>query len=100
QGKKLQELIGRIDEWPEARARELMRESLQAVLALHEEGLARMMQLMKNSGPAGREVSGALLQDKLARGLLLIHGLHPVSLEQRLGEALEKVRPYMKSHSG
>jgi Fe-S cluster biogenesis protein NfuA/nitrite reductase/ring-hydroxylating ferredoxin subunit len=31
---------------------------------------------------------------------LLIHGLHPVSLEARLREALDKVRPYMKSHGG
>ena len=32
--------------------------------------------------------------------LLLIHDLHPVSLEQRVQEALDSVRPYMESHGG
>ena len=42
----------------------------------------------------------ALIQDEGVRGLLLIHGLHPISLQDRLAEALDKVRPYMKSHGG
>jgi Fe-S cluster biogenesis protein NfuA len=41
-----------------------------------------------------------LLQDQAVKGLLLIHGLHPVALEKRLRDALEKVRPYMQSHGG
>jgi Fe-S cluster biogenesis protein NfuA/nitrite reductase/ring-hydroxylating ferredoxin subunit len=41
-----------------------------------------------------------VLDDKLIRGLLLIHNLHPHSLETRLRQALEKVRPYMESHGG
>jgi Fe-S cluster biogenesis protein NfuA len=32
--------------------------------------------------------------------LLLIHGLHPVSLEDRLLGALDKIRPYLQSHGG
>jgi Fe-S cluster biogenesis protein NfuA/nitrite reductase/ring-hydroxylating ferredoxin subunit len=33
-------------------------------------------------------------------GLLLLHGLHPVSLEARVQQALDKVRPYLASHGG
>ena len=36
----------------------------------------------------------------MVSGLLLIHDLHPASLEARLHQALEKVRPYMESHGG
>jgi Fe-S cluster biogenesis protein NfuA/nitrite reductase/ring-hydroxylating ferredoxin subunit len=100
QGKHIQELVERINALPDFGARELVQDCLQSVLALHGNGLARIMQLVKNAGLAGREISDALAQDKLVRGLLLIHGLHPVSLENRLKEALEKVRPYMKSHGG
>src|SRR5262249_24949788 len=42
----------------------------------------------------------ALAHDKLVRGLLLIHGLHPVPLESRLAAALDKIRPYLQSHGG
>ena len=31
---------------------------------------------------------------------MLIHGLYPVPLEERVREALEHVRPYMESHGG
>ncbi|HEX3801103.1 MAG TPA: NifU family protein [Verrucomicrobiae bacterium] len=100
QGKHIQELVERINALPDFGARELVQDCLQSVLELHGDGLARIMQLIKNSGAPGREVSEALLNDKMVRGLLLIHGLHPVSLENRLKQALEKVRPYMKSHGG
>jgi Fe-S cluster biogenesis protein NfuA/nitrite reductase/ring-hydroxylating ferredoxin subunit len=32
--------------------------------------------------------------------LLLLHGVHPVSVEQRVRDALEGVRPYLGSHGG
>jgi Fe-S cluster biogenesis protein NfuA/nitrite reductase/ring-hydroxylating ferredoxin subunit len=100
QGKRIQELVERIESLPNLEARELARECLEAVLALHGAGLARILQLVKNAGASGREVTDALLRDKLVRAVLLIHGLHPVPLETRLREALEKVRPYMQSHGG
>ena len=40
------------------------------------------------------------MHDQAVSGLLLIHGLHPVPLDTRLRGALEKVRPYMRSHGG
>ncbi len=100
QGKRIQKIIGQIESLPDLEARELLHDCLQSILALHGDGLARILQLVKNAGAAGQEVTGALLRDKLVRGLLLIHGLHPVPLETRLREALEKIRPYMKSHGG
>ena len=41
-----------------------------------------------------------MLADPGIAGLLLIHGLHPVPLADRLQQALDKVRPYMESHGG
>jgi Fe-S cluster biogenesis protein NfuA/nitrite reductase/ring-hydroxylating ferredoxin subunit len=100
QEKKIQELIGRVESLPDPHARELMHDCIGALLALHGDGLERILQLIKNAGNAGKEVREALLRDKLVRGLLLIHDLHPVSLRERLREALEKVRPYLNSHGG
>ena len=54
--------------------------------------------------PGGLRVQQALadviLKDPDVASLLLIHDLHPVPLETRITEALEKVRPYMESHGG
>ena len=41
-----------------------------------------------------------LADDEMVGGLLLLHGLHPVSLEDRVLGALDKVRPYLGSHGG
>ena len=32
--------------------------------------------------------------------LLLLHGLHPLDLEARVRQALEQVRPYLRTHGG
>jgi Fe-S cluster biogenesis protein NfuA len=41
-----------------------------------------------------------LAEDDLVAHLLILHGLHPVPLEQRVHGALEQVRPYLGSHGG
>lgn len=99
-GQRLNELIERCNSLADAEARELLHQCMQSVLALHRDGLARMLQLLKNSGASGLEVADAFARDKMVSGLLLIHDLHPVPLESRLRDALQKVRPYMQSHGG
>jgi Fe-S cluster biogenesis protein NfuA len=89
-----------IQELPDAAARELAQDCIHSVLELYGGGLARVLQLVKNAGEGGQPILDALLKDKLIRSLLLIHGLHPITQESRLREALEKVRPYMQSHGG
>jgi Fe-S cluster biogenesis protein NfuA len=40
----------------------------------------------------------ALLSDELVSHLLLVHDLHPDSVESRVRQALEDVRPNLKAH--
>jgi len=98
--KKIQKLIEQIEAFPDENASALLNECLQSVLALYGDGLARILQLVKNAGADGEKVRDALIHDKLVRSLLLVHGLHPQSLETRLQEALGKIRPYLESHGG
>src|SRR5205823_10881351 len=42
----------------------------------------------------------SLRSDELVGQLLLLHDLHPATLEERIIAALEEVRPYMGSHGG
>jgi len=100
QGRRIQALIDRVDTVADSEARQLLHECLYLVLGLYGDGLARILQLVNNAGPEGERVREALVRDKLVRGLLLIHGLHPLSLELRLREALDKIRPYLQSHGG
>jgi Fe-S cluster biogenesis protein NfuA len=96
QGRHIQQLVERIDGLPDGDAHEC----LHSLLTLYGDGLARILQLVKNAGAEGEKLRDALLADKLVCGLLLIHGLHPISLEGRLRGALDKIRPYLRSHGG
>jgi Fe-S cluster biogenesis protein NfuA len=81
-------LLGRVEGLPDTAARDLAIDLVGALLALYGEGLAR---IMSGADPAS---------DELVAHLLLLHGLHPVPLEQRVTGALDEVRPYLASHGG
>jgi Fe-S cluster biogenesis protein NfuA/nitrite reductase/ring-hydroxylating ferredoxin subunit len=55
-------------------------------------------------GPRGDPDADRLLRrmadDDVIKGVLLLHGLHPMDLRSRVEGALESVRPYMRSHGG
>ena len=66
------------------------------MLELYGEGLERIVHALE----AAPEVRDGLAQDGVVASLLLIHGLYPVPLAERVEAALESVRPYMESHGG
>jgi len=100
EGRRIQELVEKIETLRDPASRAMLQECLQAVLSFYGHGLARILEVIEKSGPDGKKAYDALIRDNGVSGLLLIHGLHPVSLETRLADALEKVRPYMQSHGG
>lgn len=69
-------------------------ELLGEMLDLHGEGLRRILAAL------APEALDGLIADPAVAGMLLVHGLHPVPLEQRVAAALDRVRPYLESHGG
>jgi Fe-S cluster biogenesis protein NfuA/nitrite reductase/ring-hydroxylating ferredoxin subunit len=49
---------------------------------------------------AGSEMIDRFGEDDLVASLLLLYGLHPLDVEARVLVALDKVRPYLRSHGG
>ncbi len=75
-------------------------EAIQALLNLHGEGLERTLELISDSSNHGQGLIDEMGHDPVVGGLLLLHGLHPLGLEDRVLQALDKVRPYLGSHGG
>jgi Fe-S cluster biogenesis protein NfuA len=98
--KRIQELMERIERLPNPAAKALLQDCLEALLSLYGEGLNRVMTILNERETSGEQMLLRVLGDSWIRGLLLIHGLHPSNLEQRLKDALDQVRPYMQSHGG
>jgi Fe-S cluster biogenesis protein NfuA/nitrite reductase/ring-hydroxylating ferredoxin subunit len=94
-------LVGELQQLPDPAWRAMVEELLSTVLDLHGEALSRMLDAL---GPRGDAETDHLLErmadDDLVRGVLLLHGLHPLDLRTRVEGALESVRPYMQSHGG
>lgn len=63
---------------------------VRAVLDMHGAGLARILELVAASQEGGGLVE-ALGRDDLVSSLLLLHGLHPSSLEARARAALGRI---------
>jgi Fe-S cluster biogenesis protein NfuA/nitrite reductase/ring-hydroxylating ferredoxin subunit len=99
-GARIQHLLGEIEALPSPSTRELIHEFMEATLGFYGQGLARILQVVSESGPEGQKVHQHLIKDKVVSGLLLIHDLHPADLETRLRDALDQVRPYLLSHGG
>ena len=100
QASSLQALIDETQKLPDLKARALLEKCLESVLAFYGDGLARILGIIADSGPSGQGLLNLLASDPGVKGLLLIHGLHPIDLSTRLQAALDKVRPYLESHGG
>jgi Fe-S cluster biogenesis protein NfuA/nitrite reductase/ring-hydroxylating ferredoxin subunit len=77
----------------------LAEELVSVVVQMYGAGLERIVGLCEST-PGGGEVLDAFAADGQVASLLLIHDLYPVPLEERVAQALERVRPYMESHGG
>jgi Fe-S cluster biogenesis protein NfuA/nitrite reductase/ring-hydroxylating ferredoxin subunit len=97
---RIQDLTDKVDELQDVRARTLAQELVATVIAMYGDGLARIMEVIGGAREAGETILDELSQDGAVASLLLIHDLYPVSLEDRVIEALDTVRPYMESHGG
>lgn len=81
-------------------ARERAEELVRLVVDLYGAGIERILEIAYDAGVLSDEVVESLADDELVSSLLLAHGLHPYAIEDRIGRALEKVRPYLGSHGG
>jgi Fe-S cluster biogenesis protein NfuA len=96
----LETLIQNLERLPDPAARDQARELVQTLLDFHGAAVARILERIADQGGSGDSLIDSLASDDLVSNLLLLYGLHPVGLETRVGQALDKVRPYLQTHHG
>jgi Fe-S cluster biogenesis protein NfuA/nitrite reductase/ring-hydroxylating ferredoxin subunit len=94
----VERLLDEIESLPDPAGREKATAIAQALLELYGAGLERIVEEVAARDDG--ELAAALADDELVSHLLLLHGLHPVALEDRVRAALAEVRPYLESHGG
>ncbi|GAC1502717.1 MAG: hypothetical protein NVS1B14_07650 [Vulcanimicrobiaceae bacterium] len=82
-------------------AREKAEELVRTIVQFYGTGLSRVLEIVDEAaGEESPAIFERLSADTFVSALLLLHDLHPHTLEERVHNALESVRPYLKSHEG
>jgi Fe-S cluster biogenesis protein NfuA/nitrite reductase/ring-hydroxylating ferredoxin subunit len=95
---RVERLLDEIERLPDPAGREKAMEVVQALFDLYGTALERIVEELAARDDG--ELAETFAQDELVSHLLLLHGLHPMPLEERVVSALEEVRPYLESHGG
>jgi Fe-S cluster biogenesis protein NfuA len=98
--KSIERLLGEIDRDAEPNLRSAVQQLVRLVMDLHGGGLERMLELIRQAGDGGAGLIERLSGDELVESLLVLHGLHPLSLEVRIDRALDIARTRLRSHQG
>jgi Fe-S cluster biogenesis protein NfuA/nitrite reductase/ring-hydroxylating ferredoxin subunit len=99
---QIEERIAQIQTMRDPAARASAQELVQLLMDLHGEGLHRILEIIWEieESHGNSTIIDRLGQDPLVGSLLLLYNLHPLDLQTRVTNALDKVRPYLRSHGG
>jgi Fe-S cluster biogenesis protein NfuA len=100
QTEQIERLVQRISGLADEDARTTALELVQSLMDLHGAALARMVEVLSSAGEAGRTSLSKLGQDPLICGLMVLYGIHPVTLEDRVRRAIEKAQPQLRKQGG
>jgi Fe-S cluster biogenesis protein NfuA/nitrite reductase/ring-hydroxylating ferredoxin subunit len=97
-GEHIERLLDDLRAMSSPPVRERVDEVVRSILRLYGEGLDRIMSMVRRT--ESEKLTAELAQDSLVASLLILHGLHPQSMDERVQMALARVRPYLGSHGG
>jgi Fe-S cluster biogenesis protein NfuA len=103
---RAEELLSGLEKLPDSAAAARALETVEALVDLYGDCLARIMGHLAEAADDGAPGGGAagdgsaarrIADDELVGHLLLVHDLHPDPVEARVRRALELIRPYLQS---
>lgn len=97
---QIERLVEQVNAIRDDDARATALDLLQALMDLHGAALSRLVEVLGEAGEAGRKALAKLGDDPLVCGLMVLYGVHPVALDERVRAAIEKVRPQVHKQGG
>ena len=97
---RIGELVGALENISDDESRASAKTLVQLLLDLHSVGLERVMEIVADSGDAGQSIIDHLGRDPLVSSLLVLYGLHPLDVESRIIQAVEKIQPRVRKGGG
>jgi Fe-S cluster biogenesis protein NfuA len=100
QAQQIEALLSEIQASPDTKIRDKSLALIQALMDFHSTGIDRMMEIVAESGQVSPIIFDKFANDDLISSLLLLYGLHPHELSERVEKALNKIHPYVRSQGG
>jgi Fe-S cluster biogenesis protein NfuA len=97
---RIGELVSDLEDIADPEARASAKALVQLLLDLHGAALERMMEVVAKCGDTGQQTIDELGRDPLISSILVLYGLHPLDLESRVAQAVERVRPQVRKGGG
>lgn len=97
---RIGELVGELENIADPEARASAKALVQLLLDLHGAGLERVMEIVAKNDESGQRTIDDLGRDPLVSSLLVLYGLHPLDVESRVAQAVERVRPQVRKGGG
>jgi Fe-S cluster biogenesis protein NfuA len=97
---RMDSLLRTLEQFPDGTVRMQIKEIVQSILDLHGTGIERMLDRIVESRESGQSLIDLLAGDDMIGSLLLLYGLHPLDIESRVRQALDKVGPQLREHDG
>jgi Fe-S cluster biogenesis protein NfuA len=97
---RIGELVGELENIADPEARASAKTLVQLLLDLHGAGLERVMEIVAKNDESGQRTIDDLGREPLVSSLLVLYGLHPLDVESRVAQAVERVRPQVRKGGG
>jgi Fe-S cluster biogenesis protein NfuA len=97
---RIGELVGELENIADPEARASAKALVQLLLDLHGVGMERVMEIVAKNDESGQRTIDDLGRDPLVSSLLVLYGLHPLDVESRVAQAVDRVRPQVRKGGG
>lgn len=97
---QIERLVEQVSALADNESRALALDLLQSLMDLHGAGLSRIVELLNEGGEAGKKSLAKVADDPLVCGLMVLYGIHPLDLRERVSRAIHKVSPQVSKQGG
>ncbi|HEV2402035.1 MAG TPA: NifU family protein [Candidatus Sulfotelmatobacter sp.] len=93
---KIEQLLQQVNTLGDECARSTAVGLMQTLMDLHGAALSRVVEMLSDSGNSGRNALTKISEDPLICGLLVLYGIHPLPLQERVLLAIQRVNPQLQ----
>jgi Fe-S cluster biogenesis protein NfuA len=97
---RIGELVAALENIADAEARAGAKALVQLLLDLHAVGLERTLEVIAANLETGQQIIDDLGRDPFVSSLLILYGIHPLDLDSRILQAVERVQPQVQKGGG